>query len=139
MMTLDDIRICVVGLGYVGLPLARLFATRYPTVGFDTDSRRVAMLNEGHDSTLEVDDELLQSALRDHGMRCTDRLDDVADCNIYVVTVPTPVDANNRPDLQPLLAGIVEVIFVDGAVRFLFTIYIAIHLCAADRATQNAG
>lgn len=105
MMTLDDIRICVVGLGYVGLPLARLFATRYPTVGFDTDSRRVAMLNEGHDSTLEVDDELLQSALRDHGMRCTDRLDDVADCNIYVVTVPTPVDANNRPDLQPLLAA----------------------------------
>ena len=105
MMTLDDIRICVVGLGYVGLPLARLFATRYPTVGFDTDSRRVAMLNEGHDSTLEVDDELLQSALCDHGMRCTDRLDDVADCNIYVVTVPTPVDANNRPDLQPLLAA----------------------------------
>ena len=105
MITLDDIRICVVGLGYVGLPLARLFATRYPTVGFDIDSRRVAALMQGHDSTLEVDQASLQTAIRDQGFRCTDTTEAIGDCNVYIVTVPTPVDVNNRPDLRPLLSA----------------------------------
>lgn len=94
-------KICVIGLGYVGLPLARLFSTKYPTVGFDMNQSRVDALNGGHDATLEVSDELLQSALQ-NGFRCTTCLDDIRDCNFYVVAVPTPVDVNNRPDLKPL-------------------------------------
>lgn len=98
---MDNIRICVIGLGYVGLPLARLFSTKYPTVGFDMNQARVDALNGGHDSTLEVSDDLLQAALKD-GFRCTTVLDEIRDCNFYVVAVPTPVDENNRPDLKPL-------------------------------------
>lgn len=97
-----DIRIAVIGLGYVGLPLARLFSTKYKTVGFDLNAARVAALMEGHDATLEVADELLQEAIREHGFRCTADLEEIRDCNFYVVAVPTPVDENNRPDLKPL-------------------------------------
>lgn len=97
-----DIKICVIGLGYVGLPLARLFSTKFPTIGYDLNRKRVDALNAGHDSTLEVSDELLQDALRNHGFRCTANLDDIRDANFYVVAVPTPVDDNNRPDLKPL-------------------------------------
>ena len=104
MMTLDDIRICVVGLGYVGLPLARLFSTRYPTVGFDINARRVESLMQGHDATLEVDDNLLQEAIK-RGFRCTSDESEIRDCNVYIVAVPTPVDDNNRPDLRPLLGA----------------------------------
>ena len=95
-------KIAVIGLGYVGLPLARLFSTQYPTVGFDLNQARVDALMAGHDATLEVDDTLLQEAISKHGFRCTTRLDDIRDCNFYVVAVPTPVDENNRPDLRPL-------------------------------------
>ena len=95
------IKICVIGLGYVGLPLARLFSTKYKTVGFDMNQARVDALNGGHDATLEVSDELLQSALQ-NGFHCTTDIDDIRDCNFYVVAVPTPVDSNNRPDLTPL-------------------------------------
>jgi len=105
MITLSDIKICVVGLGYVGLPLARLFSTEYPTVGFDINSRRVEALMQGHDATLEVEDDLLQDAIRNHGFRCTSSLEDIKDCNVYIVAVPTPVDDNNRPDLSPLLGA----------------------------------
>lgn len=101
-MDKKDIRICVIGLGYVGLPLARLFSTRFPTIGLDMNQERVDALSAGHDATLEVSDALLQEALREHGFRCTTRLEDVRDCNFYVVAVPTPVDKNNRPDLTPL-------------------------------------
>ena len=94
-------KICVIGLGYVGLPLARLFSTKYQTIGFDMNQARVDALNNGHDVTLEVSDDLLQSALNS-GFRCTPILDDIKDCNIYIVAVPTPVDENNRPDLKPL-------------------------------------
>lgn len=94
-------KICVIGLGYVGLPLARLFSTKFETIGFDMNQARVDALNAGHDVTLEVSDELLQTALA-KGFRCTTRLEDVKDCNFYVVAVPTPVDENNRPDLRPL-------------------------------------
>ena len=97
-----DTKIAVIGLGYVGLPLARLFSTKFPTVGYDLNSARVNSLMAGHDSTLEVDDALLQEAISKHGFRCTDKIDDIKDCNFYVVAVPTPVDANNRPDLSPL-------------------------------------
>lgn len=98
---MNNIKICVIGLGYVGLPLARLFSTKYPTIGFDMNQARVDALNGGHDATLEVSDELLQTALK-NGFRCTTVLDDIRDCNFYVVAVPTPVDENNRPDLKPL-------------------------------------
>lgn len=94
-------KICVVGLGYVGLPLARLFSTKYNTVGFDMNQSRVKDLMSGHDSTLEVSDEVLQTALR-KGFFCTSDINCIRDCNIYIVAVPTPVDENNRPDLRPL-------------------------------------
>ena len=98
---MKDIKICVIGLGYVGLPLARLFSTKYSTIGFDMNQHRVNELKEGHDATLEVSDELLQSALSS-GFYCTSSLEDIRNCNFYVVAVPTPVDENNRPDLTPL-------------------------------------
>ena len=105
MIKLSDIKICVVGLGYVGLPLARLFSTKFPTVGFDINSRRVTSLMEGHDETLEVEDDLLQDAINNHGFRCTSSLEEIKDCNVYIVAVPTPVDDNNRPDLKPLVGA----------------------------------
>lgn len=99
---MNNIKICVIGLGYVGLPLARLFSTKYETIGFDMNQRRVDALMSGHDATLEVSDELLQDAINNHGFRCTTNVDEIRDCNFYVVAVPTPVDSNNRPDLRPL-------------------------------------
>lgn len=99
---MKEIKICVIGLGYVGLPLARLFSTKYRTVGFDMSKRRVDALMEGHDSTLEVSDELLQDAIKNHGFVCTADIEAIRDCNFYVVAVPTPVDENNNPDLRPL-------------------------------------
>ena len=99
---MKNIYICVIGLGYVGLPLSRLFSTKYETVGFDMNQSRVDALNAGHDATLEVADELLQDAIKNHGFKCTTRLEDIRDCNFYVVAVPTPVDNDNHPDLRPL-------------------------------------
>lgn len=99
---MNQIKIAVIGLGYVGLPLARLFSTKYKTVGFDMNQSRVDALMAGHDATLEVSDELLQDAIQNHGFICTAKLEDIKDCNFYVVAVPTPVDVNNRPDLKPL-------------------------------------
>ena len=96
-----ETKICVIGLGYVGLPLARLFSTKYKTVGFDMNPNRVKALMEGHDATLEVSDELLQSAIK-NGFVCTSNIEDIRDCNFYVVAVPTPVDGDNKPDLTPL-------------------------------------
>ncbi len=100
-MDINNIKIAVIGLGYVGLPLARLFSTRFITVGYDMNAKRVEALMAGHDSTLEVSDELLQSALS-AGFRCTANIEDIRDCNFYIVAVPTPVDENNNPDLTPL-------------------------------------
>ena len=99
---MDKIKICVIGLGYVGLPLARLFSTKFQTIGFDMNQSRVDALMSGHDSTLEVSDELLQEAIDTYGFKCTTSIDDIRDCSFYVVAVPTPVDENNRPDLRPL-------------------------------------
>lgn len=95
-------KICVIGLGYVGLPLARLFSTKFETIGFDMNQSRVDMLNAGHDATLEVSDELLAEAINEHGFKCTTDINDIKECNFYIVAVPTPVDENNRPDLKPL-------------------------------------
>lgn len=100
-------KIAIIGLGYVGLPLARLFATKYPTVGFDINKARISELKMGHDNTLEVEDRILQAVLVDafsdkNGLYCTNDLSVLQECNVYVVTVPTPVDKNNRPDLTPL-------------------------------------
>lgn len=97
----NEIKICVIGLGYVGLPLARLFSTKYKTIGFDMSQRRVDGLMAGHDNTLEVSDELLQSAIA-NGFVCTTDIEKIRDCNFYIVAVPTPVDENNNPDLTPL-------------------------------------
>lgn len=102
---MQEIRICVIGLGYVGLPLARLFSTKFKTIGFDKNQSRVDALNAGKDTTLEVSDELLQEAIEKHGFRCTTNIEDIRECNFYVVAVPTPVDENNRPDLRPLIGA----------------------------------
>lgn len=100
-------KIAVIGLGYVGLPLARLFATKYPVIGFDINQHRINELNSGIDATLEVSEDLLKQVLVSqpsdaNGLYCSCAIDDIRDCNIFIVTVPTPVDKNNRPDLTPL-------------------------------------
>lgn len=117
---MNNKKIAVIGLGYVGLPLARLFSTKYKTVGFDLSQRRVDELMSGTDSTLEVEDELLQEALisksefrnqnleensKKTGLYCTTDIEDIRDCNFYVVAVPTPVDENHNPDLRPLIGA----------------------------------
>jgi UDP-N-acetyl-D-galactosamine dehydrogenase len=104
---MSTIKIAVIGLGYVGLPLARLFATKYPVVGFDIKETRIKELKAGIDSTLEVEQVVLQEVLVPHaqmekGLYCTNQLQAIADCTFFIVTVPTPVDKNNRPDLNPL-------------------------------------
>lgn len=99
---MENVKIAVIGLGYVGLPLARLFSTKYECIGFDMNQSRVDTLNLGHDITLEISDEQLQKAL-ENGFRCTTDMEDIRNCNFYVVAVPTPVDSNNRPDLTPLI------------------------------------
>jgi len=98
----------MIGLGYVGLPLAVEFAKHYPVTGFDINQQRINDVNKGHDDTLEVEDDnlksvLLQSKPVDKGLYLTSKLDEIRDCNVYIVTVPTPVDKNNRPDLTPLV------------------------------------
>lgn len=114
-------RIAIIGLGYVGLPLARLFATKYPVIGFDINAPRVKELMNGIDSTLEVEPDMLKAVLKarsemiippsgtgtpdpwPNGLFCTTDPEDIRGCNIYIITVPTPVDRNNRPDLTPLV------------------------------------
>ena len=102
-----DIKIAIIGLGYVGLPLARLFATKYEVVGFDINQERVIELNKGIDSTLEIDSITLQSVLvvnpSEKGLYCTTNITAIKDCNYYIITVPTPVDKNNKPNLIPLI------------------------------------
>jgi UDP-N-acetyl-D-galactosamine dehydrogenase len=98
---IKDIKIAVIGLGYVGLPLARLFSTKYKTIGFDVNTERVKVLMSGHDTTLEISDDLLRTAL-ESGFVCTSDIKNICDCNFYIVSVPTPVDENHNPDLTPL-------------------------------------
>ncbi len=96
---LDGVKIAVVGLGYVGLPLAVEFGKQFATIGYDINSARIAELKSGKDSTLEVEPELLAEATQ---LRFSDQLNDISECNVYVVTVPTPIDLAKRPDLTPL-------------------------------------
>lgn len=96
-------KIAVIGLGYVGLPLARLFSTKYPTIGYDINRSRVERLMQGYDDTLEVENSVLREAIKKHGFLCTDDIEKIRDCNFYIVTVPTPVDRHNNPDLTPLI------------------------------------
>ena len=119
---MQNVKIAVIGLGYVGLPLARLFSTKYKTVGFDMNQKRVDALMQGHDATLEVSDELLQDAINNHGFVCTTDLEKIKECNFYVVAVPTPVDENNRPDLKPLWGAseTVEKVVLYGRSLILF-------------------
>lgn len=108
---MNNTKIAVIGLGYVGLPLARLFATKYSVIGYDINKRRVMELMSGTDSTLEVNNEELMSVLakdketlkKGPGLYCTDILENIKECNFYIITVPTPIDQNNRPDLTPLI------------------------------------
>jgi len=101
-------KISMIGLGYVGLPLAVEFAKHYPVIGFDINQHRIDSINKGHDDTLEVEDDNLLSVLTksvpaEKGLYLTSKLDEISSCNVYIVTVPTPVDKNNRPDLTPLV------------------------------------
>ena len=103
----SNLKIAVIGLGYVGFPLARLFATKHPVIGFDINESRVKELKAGYDATLEIDETaltevLLKDTTNAIGLYCTSVLKEVTNCNYYIVTVPTPVDKNNRPDLTPL-------------------------------------
>ncbi|MDR0799695.1 MAG: nucleotide sugar dehydrogenase [Dysgonamonadaceae bacterium] len=128
---MNRIKIGVIGLGYVGLPLARLFATKYPVVGFDINPQRVAELREGRDRTLEVEESLLKAVLKlqagdEPGLFCSCESTDLTDCNYYIVTVPTPVDKNNRPDLSPLIKAsetIGQVISKGDIVIYESTVY----------------
>ena len=125
------IKIAIIGLGYVGLPLARLFATKYSVVGFDINTERVSELMSGTDTTLEVSDEVLQTVLikepsRQSGLYCSTSIADIKDCNYYIVTVPTPVDKNNRPVLTPLVKAsetVGAVLKKDDIVIYESTVY----------------
>lgn len=123
---MKDIKIAVIGLGYVGLPLARLFSTRFETIGFDLNAIRIDEINSGHDSTMEVDDGLLTDAIKNHGFRCTTNIEDLKDFNFYIVAVPTPIDENNHPDLTPLIKAsetVGKVISVNDIVVYESTVY----------------
>ncbi len=123
MFSVEQARIGVIGLGYVGLPLAVEFGKKYDTVGFDINSARIAELKGGRDSTEEVEPELLAQAGR---LGFTDRLEDVADCNVYIVTVPTPIDEHKRPDLSPLesaSAAVGKVLSKGDVVIYESTVY----------------
>jgi len=132
-MNLSETSIAVIGLGYVGLPLAVEFAKKYPVVGFDINRKRIDELQSGHDGTLEVNDENLRSVLskretrnKETFLHLTTNLDDLRGCNIFIVTVPTPVDKNNRPDLTPLIRAsetVGSVIRKRGIVIYESTVY----------------
>ncbi|MBR3938427.1 MAG: nucleotide sugar dehydrogenase [Bacteroidales bacterium] len=120
-----DKKIAVIGLGYVGLPLARLFSTKYKTIGFDVNTERVNALIKGYDDTMEVPDDLLKKALVD-GLLFTSKVEDIQGCDFYIVTVPTPVDENNNPDLTPLINAsttVGKVIGRGGIVIYESTVY----------------
>ncbi len=127
---MNEIKIGIIGLGYVGLPLARLFATKYSVVGFDINQERVDELMRGVDSTLEVDDKLLQSVLvkkeSNKGLLCSTDVKSLSDCNYYIITVPTPVDKNHRPILTPLIKAsetVGSVLKKDDIVIYESTVY----------------
>ncbi len=122
---MDNVKIAVIGLGYVGLPLAHAFSEKYEVVGFDIAQWRIDELNSGLDRTLELSDDQVKEALA-HGMSFSTDLDDIADCNVYIVTVPTPIDSSNRPDLTPLIKSsesVGKVLKKDDIVIYESTVY----------------
>ena len=126
-----SIKIAIIGLGYVGLPLARLFATQFPVVGFDINANRVSEINSGFDATLELDSELLQSVLKTtnsdaSGLFCTTQQNEIAACNYYIITVPTPVDAHKNPNINALLKAsetVGKVLKINDIVIYESTVY----------------
>ena len=118
-------KIAVIGVGYVGLPLAHAFSSKYSVVGFDIAKWRIDELNNGFDRTLELDEVQMREAI-DSGMVFSDNLEDIADCDIYIVTVPTPIDSSNKPDLTPLIKSsqsVGKVLKKDDIVIYESTVY----------------
>jgi UDP-N-acetyl-D-galactosamine dehydrogenase len=125
MNNLDNKKITIIGLGYVGMPLAHAFSFKYPVVGFDINSHRINELNNGKDSTLELSDYQVKESL-DNGITFSNNLDDIKDSNIYIITVPTPIDKNKRPDLTPLIKAsetVGKVLDKDDIVIYESTVY----------------
>ena len=123
MLTPPETRIAIIGLGYVGLPLAVEFGKQYPTIGYDINQKRIAELRNGIDHTLEVEPETLASA--DKLLFCTE-IEDLADCNVFIVTVPTPIDNHKRPDLGPLekaSSSVATVLHKNNIVIYESTVY----------------
>ncbi|WP_305076243.1 nucleotide sugar dehydrogenase [Prolixibacter bellariivorans] len=127
---MTEIRITVVGLGYVGLPLAVEFGKKYHTIGFDINSNRVNELKKGHDQTLEIPDKELKTVLESPGkansLRFTDVKKEISNNNFFIITVPTPVDKNNRPNLTPLCKAsqtVASVLKRDDIVIYESTVY----------------
>ncbi|MBU1503479.1 Vi polysaccharide biosynthesis UDP-N-acetylglucosamine C-6 dehydrogenase TviB, partial [bacterium] len=118
-------KICVIGLGYVGLPLAHAFSEKYEVIGFDINKPRIDELNSGFDRTLELSELQVKEALA-NGMKFTTSLNEIVNCNIYIVTVPTPIDSSNRPDLTPLIKSsesVGKVLKKDDIVIYESTVY----------------
>jgi len=118
-------KIAVIGLGYVGLPLAHAFSSKYPVVGFDIAQWRIDELSSGYDRTLELDEDQVKEAIK-NGMKFTNKLEEITDCNIYIVTVPTPIDKHKKPDLTPLIKAsesIGKVLKKDDIVIYESTVY----------------
>jgi len=124
-------KIAIIGLGYVGLPLARLFATKYNVVGYDINQERIENLKLGNDITLEIEPEILKAVLKKNknetpGLWCSSDLSDIKDCNFYIITVPTPVDKNNKPNLNPLFEAskaVSKVLSTGNTVIYESTVY----------------
>jgi len=117
-------KIAIIGLGYVGLPLAAAFASKYQVIGFDINEPRIKELQSGYDRTLELDEEQLNQVK--NSILYTNELSDLTDANIYIVTVPTPIDSSNRPDLTPLIKSsqsIAKVLKKDDVVIYESTVY----------------
>ncbi len=118
-------KICIIGLGYVGLPLAHAFSSKYEVIGLDINKARVDELNSGFDRTLELSNEQVKEA-QQNSMKFTNNLDDAKNCNIYIVTVPTPIDENNEPDLTPIIKStesIATILKKDDIVIYESTVY----------------
>lgn len=126
-------KLAIIGLGYVGLPLAHAFASKYPVVGFDINQKRIDELNRGVDSTKELTNEQLKSvlpahnqSLNDNALHVSNNIEDIRDCNIYIITVPTPIDHHKRPDLTPLIKAsetVGRVLKPDDIVIYESTVY----------------
>lgn len=118
-------KLCIIGLGYVGLPLAHAFSSKYKVIGFDINQARIDELKKGYDRTLELNQNQLEEALK-NGMEFSTKLEDIASCNVYIITVPTPIDKHKKPDLTPLIKAsesVGKVLKKDDIVIYESTVY----------------